>query len=358
MTALTVVPPPGEPRLGGLPDDLPPELIATEPIEATGLRRDAVRLLVAHRDTGQLVHTRFARLPEHLRAGDVLVINTSATLPAAVPAAGGRLVHLSTELPGGLWVVELRRSAGSGSRPFLDAEVGEAVRMAGGASAELLAPFPADARPGQQRLWISRLELPLGLHAYLAEHGRPIRYGDAAGSWPLSAYQTVFALQAGSAEMPSAARGFTPELVTDLVAHGVELVPIVLHTGVSSQEAGEPPYPERFSVSTASAARINAARHDGRRVITVGTTATRAVETAADEHGTVHPAAGWTERVITPADGVRVTDGLITGWHEPTASHLLLLEAVAGRATVEASYAAAVADGYRWHEFGDLHLVL
>ena len=136
------------------------------------------------------------------------------------------------------------------------------------------------------------------------------------------------------------------------------MAPLVLHTGVSSLEGGEPPYPERFAVPPATAAASNAAHAAGRRVIAVGTTVTRALETAAAPDGTVRAASGWTDLTITPERGVRAVDGLITGWHEPEASHLLLLEAVAGRALVERSYAAAVAPGYRWHEFGDAHLLL
>jgi S-adenosylmethionine:tRNA ribosyltransferase-isomerase len=123
---------------------------------------------------------------------------------------------------------------------------------------------------------------------------------------------------------------------------------------VSSQERGERPYPERYRVPRATAERVNAAR----RVIAVGTTVVRALETVADEDGTVHAGEGWTSLVVTPERGVRAVDGLITGWHEPDASHLLMLEAIAGRELLGRSYAAAVSHGYRWHEFGDSHLIL
>jgi S-adenosylmethionine:tRNA ribosyltransferase-isomerase len=337
---------------------LPEDRIATGPIEAAGGRRDAGRLLVARKSGGEVaLHDAvFADLPRFLRAGDVLVINISGTLPAAVPTTDGRLLHLSTELPGGLWVVELRRPCGAGSQPLLDGRPGERVPLPAG-EAELLTPFPADHQ-GRPRLWVARLRLPLLLLAYLHDHGHPIRYGCAAEAWPTAAYQTVFATVPGSAEMPSAARGFTAELVTSLVSAGVVFAPITLHTGVSSLESGEPPYPERYEVRASSAAVVNAARSDGHRVIAVGTTATRALETVADERGTVHPGAGWTELVITPDRGVLAVDGIISGWHEPEASHLHLLEAVGGRTVIERSYAHALATGYRWHEFGDFHLIL
>jgi S-adenosylmethionine:tRNA ribosyltransferase-isomerase len=331
--------------------------VATAPVEATGGRRDDVHLLVTWRSRERMVDTTFAELHRFLAAGDVLVVNTSGTLPAAVPTEDGRLLHLSTELPGELWVTELRQPCGGGSLPFLDAQAGQVVPLPGGARAQLLAPFPALGR-GPRRLWTTALHLPGPVLAYLQRHGQPIRYGCGGERWPLEAYQTVFAAEPGSAEMPSAARPFTPELVVALVTKGVVFAPLTLHTGVSSPETGEPPYPERYRVPETTAELVNSARRNGHRVVAVGTTATRAVETAADERGSVHPASGWTELVITPQRGVRVVDGIVTGWHEPEASHLQLLEAVAGTQLLERSYSHALRAGYRWHEFGDLHLVL
>jgi S-adenosylmethionine:tRNA ribosyltransferase-isomerase len=337
--------------------ELPEELVATRPIEATGKRRDEARLLVAWRAEERLIDTVFADIPRFLEAGDALVVNTSATLPAALPTEDGRRLHLSTELPGGLWVVELRQPCRSGSRPLLDGREGDTVPLPGGATARLLAPFPAD-RPAPTRLWTSLLVLPVPLLAYLDQYGHPIRYGCGDEHWPLEAYQTVFAAEPGSAEMPSASRAFTADVVAALVRKGVVFAPVTLHTGVSSQEAGEPPYPERFAVPTATAELVNGARARGHRVIAVGTTATRAIESTADERGLAHPGSGWTDLVITPRRGVRVVDGLVTGWHEPEASHLQLLEAVAGGPVLARSYRHALDHGYRWHEFGDIHLVL
>ena len=341
---------------GGLAFVLPDELIAQEPIEARGGRRDEARMLVAHRSRPDLVDARASDLPGFLDAGDVLVVNTSATLAAAVPTTDGRLLHLSTELPGHLWVVELRRPCGQGSHPFTGAVAG-VVPLPGGGAAHLLAPFPADGRD-TSRLWVAALGLPTALGAYLSEFGRPIRYGCVDSAWPLAAYQTVFAVTPGSAEMASAARPFTPELVSELVAAGVLLAPVLLHTGVSSPEAGEPPYPERYEVTATTADVINTARVCGGRIIAVGTTAARALETVADDGGTVHAGKGWTEHVIGPASPVRSFDGILTGWHEPEASHLRLLEAVAGRDLLERSYSHALEQGYLWHEFGDVHLIL
>jgi S-adenosylmethionine:tRNA ribosyltransferase-isomerase len=337
--------------------ELPDERVAESPPEARGLARDEVRMLVAYRESGELVDTTFRSLPDVVEPGDLLVVNTSATLPAAVGTVDGRVAHFSTALPDGdgdRWVVELRRRCGAGSLPDDTARPGDRVGLDGGGALTLLRRYPDDGPP---RLWVVEAEMAAPVLDYLARHGRPIRYGCTELSWPLEAYQTAFAIDPGSAEMPSAARGFTPELVTRLVAAGVGIAPITLHAGVSSQEAHEPPYEEWYRVPAATAERVNATHDAGHAVIAVGTTPTRALETVADGQARAHPNEGWTDLVVTPARGVRVVDGLLTGWHEPEASHLQLLEAVAGRELLDRSYAAALELGYRWHEFGDLHLI-
>lgn len=351
MTAVT------DRRLSGLPAfDLPPELEASSPPEAQGLTRDAVRMLVADRSNGSLVDTTFSELPHMLRSGDLVVINTSGTLAAEIPGTDsqGREidVHLSTQLPAELWTVEVRRAG----QPVFDATAGQSIQLPAGGRAVLLTPY-AEHRAGV-RLWVAKLDVPERLHTYLAAHGRPIRYGYVQGSWPISAYQNVYVTEPGSAEMPSAGRPFTPEMLTRLVAAGIGVSPIVLHTGVASLEASEPPYPEYYRVPPTTASRVNHTRYDGGRVIAVGTTVVRALETVVDEHGRVHPGDGWTDTIITPDRTVRALDGLLTGWHEPEASHLAMLEAVAGRELLERSYAMALERGYLWHEFGDVHLVL
>ncbi|WP_416237618.1 S-adenosylmethionine:tRNA ribosyltransferase-isomerase [Streptomyces sp. NBC_00162] len=342
--------------------DIPPGLLARVPAEqrGPGLGRDAVRLLVSRGSTEVSLHA-FRELPELLRAGDVLVVNTSATLAAAVDARlGGEalVVHFSTRGDDGRWSVELRTPAGGGTTlPHAGGPAGAVVELPGGHRLVLEEPLAA----GGDRLWWARLSTE-DLPGLLRAHGRPIRYAYTERDQPLSAYQTVFAVPgadgAGSAEMPSAARPFTAELVARLVSRGVQFAPLTLHTGVASQEAHEPPYPERYEVPAATARLVNAARATGERVIAVGTTAVRALESAADAEGRVRPAGGWTDLVVTPERGVRVVDGLLTGLHEPEASHLLMLEAVAGRAAVRLGYAEAVARLCLWHEFGDVHLLL
>jgi S-adenosylmethionine:tRNA ribosyltransferase-isomerase len=344
-------------RLGGLPVfELPPELEASAPPESRGLTRDAVRMLVADRADGSLVDTTFSELPHVLRQGDLVIINTSGTLAAEISgqdSGGGKIdVHLSTQLPAGLWTVEVRRAG----QPVFDASAGESIELPAGGRAVLLAPYAE--HPAGVRLWVAKLDIPGRLHTYLTAHGRPIRYGYVQGSWPISAYQNVYATEPGSAEMPSAGRPFTAEMLTRLVAGGIAVSPIVLHTGVASLEAAEPPYPEYYRVPATTASRVNQTRYDGGRVIAVGTTVVRALESVVDEHGTVHPADGWTDTIITPDRTVRSLDGLLTGWHEPEASHLAMLEAVAGPDLLERSYAMALERGYLWHEFGDVHLVL
>ncbi|MEY2476554.1 MAG: S-adenosylmethionine:tRNA ribosyltransferase-isomerase [Actinomycetota bacterium] len=333
---------------------LPPQLEASTPPETRGITRDAVRMLVATKHDLGVVHATFSDLPRFLEPADLVVVNTSGTLAAAVDATGpdgaAYAIHLSTRLPADLWVVEVRRD----DHPFAHAQAGWALALPAGGAVELLAPYARS----HGRLWVAALRLPDPLLTYLAVHGRPIRYGYVAGTWPITMYQNVYATEPGSAEMPSAGRPFTAEVITRLVAKGVGVAPLVLHTGVSSLEAHEPPYPEQFRVSAQTAHAVNDTHRQGGRVIAVGTTVVRALETVVDERGHVHAGEGWTETIITPMSGVRAVDGLLTGWHEPEASHLDMLDAVAGRPLVERSYEAALAEGYLWHEFGDVHLVL
>lgn len=334
---------------------VPPVLHATEPPEASGRHRDDVRLLVASPD--RFEHARFRDLGDHLDAGDLLVVNVSATLPAAVdgivPGGEGVTVHFSAPHAAGRWIVELRAPDGArrGAAP------GEVVHLPGGARVEIVAAHPDPAAP-ESRLWAARPVVPGPPADYLARYGRPIAYDYVRRRWPLSAYQTVFSRVPGSAEMPSAARPFTERLVTELVARGVAFAPVVLHCGVSSPEIGEPPQEERYEVPPATARLVNDTRRAGGRVIAVGTTVTRALETVARRDGSVEARAGVTDLVLDGSRPARVVDGLVTGWHPPGASHLSLLEAVAGPELVGRSYESALARRYRWHEFGDSCLLL
>ena len=332
---------------------LPAELEATRPPETRGLRRDQVRLMVSDREG--IRHRRFDDLPSELRAEDLVVVNTSATLPASVVVSPELAIHFSTVLPGGLHIVEMRELAGASSLPYRHPGPGRVV-LPGGGLVEILSPFPVGS--ASRRLWSAQVELGRPLPDYLDTWGRPIRYRHTDSPYPLSAHQTVFARFPGSAEMPSAGRPFTVGLVTSLVASGVSIAPLTLHTGVSSLEIGETPYPEWFEIPETTAARVNETRAGGGRVIAVGTTVVRALETTADSRGRAHPGRAWTDLVIGPNHRPSVVDGLITGWHEPESTHLGLLQALAGRDILVESYQAALDTGYLCHEFGDSHLIL
>jgi len=327
---------------------LPPALEAHEPPEARGLRRDEVRLLVSYQSDDRIVHARFHDLPDFLGPTDLLVANDSATLPAALTAgrSDGTTIafHLSTHLTGQLWIVEPRKVAVAPT---------EMLHLPGGGSATLLAPYDDSTR-----LWIARLDLPADAVAYLQQWGRPIAYPYVSQPWPIEMYQTVYAREPGSAEMPSAGRAFSADVLVQLAQQATRFATLTLHTGVSSLESHEAPYAEPFSVPPTTAEVVMATRLAGGHVIAVGTTVVRALESATDEHGRTNPTRGWTDLVITPERGVRVVDGLLTGFHEPEATHLAMLEAIAGRAHLEKAYRAALDEGYLWHEFGDLHLIL
>jgi S-adenosylmethionine:tRNA ribosyltransferase-isomerase len=370
--------PAGEPRDASGVDlvhfELPPELEASAPPEARGLARDQVRLMVSYRTNKHMVHGNFRDLPSFLDPGDVLVINTSGTMNASIPATrpnGMRVeLHLSTHLPGDIWTVEVRVPDGKATKALHASVEGETLVLPDGATAALHTPYRcgcdyAGYQPGlassgnaQGRLWLATLQLPSSLPDYLARHGSPIRYSYVTDAWPVSYYQSVYVTEIGSAEMPSAGRAFTPELLTQLVAQGVMVAPILLHTGVASPEAYEPPYEEFYRVPAETAHLVTLARAAGRRVVAAGTTVVRALETVTEPNGMTHPGEGWTCTVVTPQRGIRSVNALLTGLHEPRSSHLAMLEALVGRQHLHRAYSEALRNGYLWHEFGDLHLIL
>ena len=348
----------------------PAHLEAAEPPEARGLTRDGVRMLVSHADSDTIAHGRFSDLPQWLSPGDLLVVNTSGTLKAAVTArtrTGHRFeLHLSTHLPGNFWVVEVRRPGPVASLPFRDALAGAVFELEAGGVVTVLAPYPlGSALNAPSRLWIAALELDGPVLPYLERFGSPIRYSYVNRSWPESMYQTVFATEPGSAEMPSAGRPFTAELVTRLVSAGIQIAPVLLHTGVASLEDHEPPYEEYFRVTCETADRVNSTRRAGRRVVAVGTTVVRALETVTDPQGRSSAGEGWTSLVIGPERPLRAVNAMITGLHEPHATHLAMVEQVIAAAGstdpashLDRAYAEAQHTGYLWHEFGDSHLIV
>ena len=352
--------------LSAIEFSLPPELEASAPPEARGLRRDQVRLMVSSYSTHQIQHTRFYNFPKFLEEGDVLVINTSRTRNAALLATrtDGALLelHLSTHLDTGLWTVEVRSMEEAGkTKHFDNILTGEILSLPDGVSARMQEPYVSDCNDNSipsKTLWLAKIEFPGGVDQYLTQHGFPIRYNYVKERWPLSFYQTVYATESGSAEMPSAGRPFTSKLLKRLEAKGIQIAPLILHTGVSNIETHEPPYKEFYRVPPETARIVNEAHRLGKRVIAVGTTVIRALETVTNGDGKTHAGEGWTCLVITPQRELRAVNALLTGMHEPEASHLAMLEALAGADHIKVAYAEALQKGYLWHEFGDLHLIL
>ena len=345
---------------------VPAARAATRPPEYRGRSRDDVKLLVA--TPGRILHRRFPDLADLLRAGDLVVVNSSATEPAAIDALRGDGTSVAVHVAGphpdedGSWVIELRHPDARG--PMTDGHPGERILATGGLDLVLDRPYPHGPGPDRSsevRLWRATATAGIQLRDHLERHGRPIAYGYLAGRWPRSSYRTVVAQRTsdfGSAEMASAGRPFTRALIARLLGRGIRMASVVLHSGVSSPEAGEPPTPERFEVPDMTARLVTSTHQRGGRVIAVGTTVTRALETVANEHGTVRPDRGWTDLVLGSDRPARLVDGLLTGWHTPEASHLDLLLAVAGVPLVQQAYDAALANDYRWHEFGDSCLLL
>jgi S-adenosylmethionine:tRNA ribosyltransferase-isomerase len=333
---------------------VPAHAEATVPPEARGLARDEVRMAVVAPEGTD--HETVRSLPDFLRPGDLVVVNTSATLPAALDVQRQGCawpLHVSTQLDDGSWVVELRLPDGSGPA---EPHEGEVLRLPGVIRLRLGSAYP----PGQRRLWRATPLPAVDRATYLTEHGHPIRYPYVDGDWPLATWQNVYADQPGSAEMPSAGRPLTADLLVRLMSRGIPVAPVVLHTGVSSQDAHEPPQPEEYTVPEVTARLVNGTLAAGRRVVAIGTTVVRALESAAPA-GRVVPTSGWTDLVLGPSRPARVVSGLLTGLHEPEASHLDLLEAVAGRRLVDRGYADVTgpdSPGYLWHELGDTMLLL
>ena len=331
---------------------LPPELRASQPPEQRGVRRDQVRLMVINRADGSITHTRFDRIGDFLEAGDLLVVNSSRTLPAAIPALrqDGSPVQLRPSVRRGRqWDALVVQPTPPHANVPLAA--GERLAVAGTRA------VVEGRRPDIPLLWRIRLDQD-GLDRLLST-GEPIRYSYVPGTIPLEYYQTVYATHPGSAEPPSAGLAFSWELLLRLEARGIGIADIVLHTGLSSFQddafdAKHHIVEEWFEVSTRAASAVARAK----RVIAVGTTVVRTLETAADPHGHVRPLSGWTDLKISPARPPRVVHGLLTGFHEPQASHFELLRAFVERDLLGRAYDEAIDRRYLWHEFGDTMLIL
>ena len=343
---------------------LPPELNAKEPPERRGIRRDQVRLLVIDRATGRVEHSHFDKIDDYVRENDLLVFNSSRTLPASLrgcdcSAAHGPCmeVRLAERLPDDSWLALLLCEQGDpfgcGLRPEMQIEFAE------GLSATVL-----ERDASIPRLWKLRFSTSgTQLVDLIYRLGKPIRYEYVSAPWDLDYYQTVYAREPGSAEMPSAGRAFTWKLLLDLKRRGVDAAYIVLHAGLSSYmddelDAQHPSSEEEYLVSATTAEKINLTRAKDGRVIAVGTTVVRALESVVDETGCVTGVHGYTRLKIDNHHRLKAVDGLLTGLHEPEASHLNLLSAFLPAEQIRAAYEEAIARKYLWHEFGDLNLIL
>jgi S-adenosylmethionine:tRNA ribosyltransferase-isomerase len=332
---------------------LPPSLRAARPSARRGVRRDRVRLLVIDRATRSVGHSRFDRLTGLLGPGDLLVVNTSRVLPAAVRAvrASGEPVQLRPCVRrAGEWdALAVQTGPPHANVPLTPGEtlrIGQAaVRVAG-------------RRPDIPLLWRVELGERDDLDLIL-RHGEPIRYSYVPEPMPLDDYQPVYASHPGSAESPSAGLPFTWQLLRDLRAREVGLAELVLHTGLSSYQdddfdAEHHLFEEWFELGQEAAEAVNRAG----RVVAVGTTVVRALETAAGDDGRVRAARGWTRLAIGAERRPRVVDALLTGMHEPEASHFDLLRGFLDESLLAQAYRQAIGAGYLWHEFGDAALVI
>jgi S-adenosylmethionine:tRNA ribosyltransferase-isomerase len=339
---------------------LPPRLIAQEPAEP----RDAARLLVVARHGSARAEARVRELGRFLAPGDCLVVNDTRVVPARLfgqvgPAAVELL--LLRELEDGAWEAL--------ARPARRLRPGCVVDLAGGAAR---ATVIGVGEGGRRRLW---LHAPDGVKALLAAHGLPplppyIRRYRQPGSEDWTRYQTVYAARDGAVAAPTAGLHFTPGLLAALAAGGVEVHALTLHVGPATFEpvraacvADHRMAAEAYEVPEATAAAVNRARDAGRRVVAVGTTTVRALESAALAGGGVAPGAGSTELTIVPGvPGVpghrfRAVDALLTNFHLPRSSLLLLVAAFAGRTRILDAYRHAVAEGYRFYSYGDAMLI-
>lgn len=340
-------------RLADFDYDLPAAAIAQQPIEP----RDHSRLLVLPRDGGPTEHRRFDDLPGLLRAGDLLVLNDTRVMPARLHGrrvgTGARIeVLLLQRLNGDRWETLVR--PGRRARPGdqitfgdgqLRARIG-AVTPFGGRVVE----FSYSGEFTKVLAELGRMPLPPYIQAELPDGER---------------YQTVYAAVWGSAAAPTAGLHFTPRLLERLQDGGVELAFITLHVGLGTFRPVEAAdirdhtmHAEFYQVSQATAAAVDRARERGGRVVAVGTTTVRTLESLAGQERRLQPGSGWTDLFIYPGYAFRVIDGMVTNFHLPRSSLLMLVSALAGRERVLAAYAEAVAAGYRFYSFGDAMLII
>lgn len=341
---------------------IPGELNAKEPPEKRGIARDHVKLMVIDRGDKRVTHSRFDHLGEFLKPGDLLIFNSSRTLPASLKGCGAPAgpcieVRLAQHLPDDSWLALLICQRGD---PFT---CGLRAGMTIDLGLDLFAEVERidDRIP---RLWKLRFSKSgTELIDMIYRIGQPIRYEYISSPWDLDYYQTVYAKEPGSAEMPSAGRAFTWKMLFDLKKQGIDSAYLTLHTGLSTYmddllDSQHPASEEEYFISENTSGKINRAHENQGRVIAVGTTVVRALEAAATEPGRIEPGHNYTRLHINGNHKLNIVHGLITGFHEPEASHLDLLSAFIPSAYIGAAYNEAISLGYLWHEFGDLNLII
>ncbi|QHT60954.1 S-adenosylmethionine:tRNA ribosyltransferase-isomerase [Paenibacillus lycopersici] len=338
---------------------IPEELNAAAPPERRGIRRDHVKMMVLDRRTGSVAHGLFYQLDDYLRPGDLLVLNASRTIPAVLRGTWSRSGSVLGE------DIEIRLASRIDDRTWQALVVSTGIRPLQGDRFAFAGPLAASVTEVVSK---SMAILTFSLEGTLLTNqlyalAEPIRYEYISHPWALDYYQTVYASTPGSVEMPSAGRAFSWELLFKLQRRGVGIAYVQLHTGLSYLLDGDGfPDPRRnfesYEVPPDTAEAIMRTKADGGRVIAVGTTVVRALESAADGSGRLASGTGRTNLMIEATTPLRIADGLISGFHEPEASHLELLAAFIDPALLSDAYREAIEYGYLWHEFGDMNVIL
>ncbi|MGG1679129.1 S-adenosylmethionine:tRNA ribosyltransferase-isomerase [Neobacillus sp. NRS-1170] len=334
--------------------ELPSVLNAAMPPERRGVRRDQVKMMVQDRMSGQTSHDHFFNLEVYLKKGDVLVLNSSRTVPAILTSELLRernLVYREIEIRLARRINESTWEALAVSERI---ENGDLLVFSPNLTGDVLS-----APKNCPFITIRFNQKGSALYDEIYAIGEPIRYEYINSPWELDYYQTVFATHPGSVEMPSAGRAFSWELLFKLQKKGIKLVFIQLHTGLSyflddKWDHSPSENREEYNIPAEAWEDILQAKLNSKRVIAVGTTVVRAIETAA-ENGNL---SGWTNLYITKKYDLKIADGIITGMHEPEASHLDMLSAFVNQQNLFKAYQEAIALGYLWHEFGDMNLIL
>ncbi|MYL32450.1 S-adenosylmethionine:tRNA ribosyltransferase-isomerase [Pontibacillus yanchengensis] len=330
---------------------IPEFLHAEVPPEHKGMSRDEVRLMVLQEDEDSAYHKRFEEIDQFLEDGDVIVLNNSRTIPPVLKGCLGKQnveIRLSRKISTNQWEALLLGTFRQINVPIQFPEGLEATISGLGSEPPLVT--------------LSFSKGGSSLLDYIYRYGEPVRYEYIHHPWPLETYQTVYGAIPGSVEMPSAGRAFTWDLLSKLKAKGVQTTYIQLHAGLSYYEQNRWPnpknHPEAFNVPEETARLITQAKQNSNRVIAVGTTVVRALESAVNEHGEVKAISGITRLYIDQNHRVITVDGLLTGFHEPEASHLHMLTAFLPEKKLMKAYGEALHKGYLWHEFGDMNLIL